>query len=509
MMVAAGLVAAPFLGGCSLDSDSFLLDPSVLGRWERTPATVPILPRIASIEGPEDEFVQYTDPTPADLIPEVTEYRIGPGDRLDITLFDLPEDNRATPYQGKIVDARGYIELPQLGSINVNGLTVSEATAAIQNAMKPLVTTPLASVEVVQPRQQRFNIVGDVRAPGPFFIPVADYRLLEALAAAGGYSESSEVLYVIRQAPLTEQAGGRTPQAKPPEGTAPTPKSGENINDLIREMTKPNQPPAPPPPPGQTGQTGQTGPSGSPGVFQPGTQPQAPAKPPIDLIPSGAPGAPPAAEQPAQPEPDTGQYSWMMLNGKWVKVKRPQAAAPETPMPGGLPAPTAQAPLLTQRVIRIPLHRLSNGDARVNIVVRPGDVIRVPPQPSGTIFIGGQTNRPGAFGMTNQLTLTNAITAAGGLLQNAVPERVDLRRQIGHDRVAIIMLNLRSIAEGTEPDIYLKPNDSIIVGSNFWSTPLAVIRNGFRMTYGFGLLADRNFGSDIFGVPPESRARGF
>jgi protein involved in polysaccharide export with SLBB domain len=163
--------------------------------------------------------------------------------------------------------------------------------------------------------------------------------------------------------------------------------------------------------------------------------------------------------------------------------------------------------VLTQRVIRIPLHRLSNGDARVNIVIRPGDVIRVPPAPSGFFFLGGQGARPGVFQLTDRLTLTNAVIAAGGLNQLAVPERVDLSRMIGNDRVATIRLNLRAIAERTEPDIYIRPNDQIVVGTNFWATPMAVIRNGFRASYGFGLLADRNFGSDIFGVPPEAEAR--
>jgi polysaccharide export outer membrane protein len=29
-----------------------------------------------------------------------------------------------------------------------------------------------------------------------------------------------------------------------------------------------------------------------------------------------------------------------------------------------------------------------------------------------------------------------------------------------------------------------------------------VFRNGFRVTYGFGFLLDRNFGNDVFGAPP-------
>ena len=48
------------------------------------------------------------------------------------------------------------------------------------------------------------------------------------------------------------------------------------------------------------------------------------------------------------------------------------------------------------------------------------------------------------------------------------------------------MLNLRAIAEGTQPDVYIKPDDRINVGTNFWATPLAVLRGGFRVNYGSG-----------------------
>src|SRR5690606_7549711 len=193
--LAAGLALAG--GGC--EADSWMLDPSVIGRWEHTPTSVPILTRIAAIEGPEDEWVEVTDPTPADLVPEISEYRIGPGDRLNITVFDLPEEGRPSLYEGKLVDTRGYIDLPQLGAINVNGLTVSEAVAAIQEAMRPLVNQPLATVDVLQQRQQRYSVFGQVVSPGSFFIPAAEFRLLEALTLAGGFSEQPEAIYVIRQ----------------------------------------------------------------------------------------------------------------------------------------------------------------------------------------------------------------------------------------------------------------------------------------------------------------------
>ena len=97
-----------------------------------------------------------------------------------------------------------------------------------------------------------------------------------------------------------------------------------------------------------------------------------------------------------------------------------------------------------------------------------------------------------------RLTLTRAITAAGGLGGLAIPERVDLTRVVGENQQSTIMLNLRAISQGTQPDVYLKADDRLNGGTNFWAFPLAVRRNGFRTSYGFGFLLDRNFGHDVF-----------
>ena len=98
------------------------------------------------------------------------------------------------------------------------------------------------------------------------------------------------------------------------------------------------------------------------------------------------------------------------------------------------------------------------------------------------------------------LTLSRAISAAGGLGPIAVPERVDLTRRVGPNREATIRLNLAAIRQRTEPDVVLRPDDHIIIGTTFWATPLAVVRNGFRVTYGFGAIFDRNFADDVLGV---------
>lgn len=523
--VAAACLAGAVAGGCA-ETDAWLLDPSVLGRWEHTPTTVPILTRIASIEGPDDEFVEFTEATPADLIPETGEYRIGPGDVLEITLYDIPELGQPTTYQ-RVVNSRGFVDLPELGSVYISGKTASEATEAIQERMRAFIGEPLAYVVVAAERSNMYTVVGAVGNPGQYRIPTANYRLLEALGAVGGYSEAPEYTYVIRQVAVTEAARGRpTPPAEPaPSRPAPPTPTGERLIDIIQELTRPPEPapqePLPPPPPQREDHTsGGEGLArsvpvypgealsavpGAPRSQPPPTSdpPRRAGPPPIDLIEPRevAAGQPAPQAGPAPAEPAEG--TWVYVQGKWVKIRAPGGMGPGVEHLPGLPA-AGEVPM-TQRVIRIPTARLTVGDARYNIVIRPGDIIRVPPAPPGTIYVGGQVVRVGAYGLAERMTLTRAITSAGGLSSIAVPERVDLIRMVGPERQGIVRLNLRAIAEGTHPDVFLKANDHINVGTSFWATPLAVIRAGFRASYGFGFVADRNFGNDIFGPPPVNR----
>jgi len=156
---------------------------------------------------------------------------------------------------------------------------------------------------------------------------------------------------------------------------------------------------------------------------------------------------------------------------------------------------------ISQRIIEVPYDELVAGDMRYNLIIRPGDVIKVPTRNAGFVYAMGAINRPGAYSVPgeNELTLKQMIASAGGLGELAVPERVDLVRRVDDRREAVVRLNVRAIFEGTQPDIFLKPNDLVNFGTNFVATPLAIFRNGLRMSYGFGFILDRNFGPDVFG----------
>lgn len=533
--------------------DSFI-DPSIIGRWEETPTSMPILDRISVIEDDTGESIEYSDVAPEDLIPESREYRIAPGDRLLVTLYDFEDRQGGTEFT-RDVDLQGNVDLPQLGLINIANKTVSEAQEEIGRSLSRLVRDPLVSVVPVAQRQQTFSVVGAVETPGPYFIPRPDYRLLEAVTASGRFPETIEEIYVIRQLALDEsvttgavpanQSGtSQTRSPTTPSNTA-KPADSESLINLIDELSgseKPAEgqktspdgggnstPPAEEPAPEATKDTpGNDAPAeelpessptpepkgSAPSVLRPSidlvgsqperttaAQPEQGQPPAIDLVGGDAPAQATGAAPSASSEP-----TWVFVNGEWVMVKSQRAAAAS----GDKNAPAAATDtgaMVTQRVIRIPVKALLSGDARYNIVVRKGDTIRVPSPTAGLVYLTGQVQRPGPYNLPDvgKLTLLRAIDSAGGLSAIAIPERCDITRIVGKDRQATVRVDLRAVSEQTEPDFYLKPDDRINVGTNFWALPLAVIRGGFRTNYGFGFVVDRNFGNDVFGPPPENR----
>jgi len=529
-ILALGVAAT--LSGVGCEADGWLWDPSVVGRWEHTPTVVPVLEHIDIIERDRGDFVEATEITPGDLLPMVEDYEIGPGDTLQLEIFDFIAADTPSLYERR-VDNRGTITLPQIGRVNVMGLTAEEVRERLREVLREqgLIEDALVTVQVSGQRQATYSIYGAVTGVGRYFVPTPDYRLLEALTEAGGISSAVQKVYVIRQVPLSDevQRGEGVEPAEKPARPDAEPDEGPDLIDLIDELSEPDG--------------GDDGTGGSPGEFGAGLSPsvlgggwqdagrasqqeersgdrarreQAGAEgqaPPIDLVdePGERDEGPAETDGPAAQTPPT---RWMFLNGEWVRVRRERVRDPE-----GLPEaedPLAAATigaddLVTQRIIEIPTGPLLQGVAEYNVVIRPGDLIRVPPPAQGQVYMGGPgIARAGTYNLPTfgRLTLTKAIIAAGGLNAVAWPTKVDLTRMVGPNSQATIRLNLKAIYAGAQPDIFLKPDDVVNVGTDFWATPLAVIRNGFRASYGFGFLLDRNFGNDVFGAPPTNRLGG-
>jgi polysaccharide export outer membrane protein len=118
-------------------------------------------------------------PTPADMM-QATEYRLGPGDQLKITVFG--ETDLTGAY---VVGSQGTIAYPLIGEVQAAGKTVPEFTTALQTALQQFIRQPNVSVEVANYRP--FFILGEVQRPGTYPYS-ANLTVLNAVATAGGFT---------------------------------------------------------------------------------------------------------------------------------------------------------------------------------------------------------------------------------------------------------------------------------------------------------------------------------
>lgn len=480
------------LSGCDMDSYA---DPSITGRWENTPVVLPILDRLDVVEEPEDAIPGLSQISSEDLIPEVSEYVLGPNDVISVTVFELIQPNLET-VQIRQIDELGYIRLPVIGQVKAGGLTARQLERQISDILDPdVLQDPTVTVTIQQAQQRTFNIVGAVGGVGTYSLLKSDFRVMDAIALARGIPSDTETIYVIRQVPLNEivERGTLAPAPVPAQGDTPqtngsgsdaAPSNGETekpfdpaslIEELTDQMDKGER--GTPTPPAPTDATLLYNDAGD--------------------AAKGNGVAAPLAEALEAPAKKRGR--WVNIDGKWVQVEAGAQAGTEPGVESSQLPPSEQ--LVTQRVIEIDAQELIKGDARYNIVIRPDDIVRVPAPLTGNFYIGGSISRPGTYAIPGErkLTLKQAVIAAGGLNAVGIPERVDLIRRIDKNTEATVRLNLRAIFEGVQPDIYLKPDDTINVGTSPVATFLAVVRNGFRTSYGFGFLLDRNFDDSVFG----------
>lgn len=550
--------------GCETDS---YLDPSVTGYYETTPTTIPVLERIDVIEPPEEPLGVTGPPEPQDLVANTLKYRLAAGDVVNVEIFELITQGR-TEAAIRVVDAGGYIRLPTINEVQAAGRTLDELREEIRTKLEPFIKNPVVTVDIQEGRSFEYAIQGAIQNSGVFALTKPNFKLTQAIALAGGADVICERVLVVRAMAVEEATqrevdeamhageGGSqqgTAGASNAGATAPTPPptptgtqaAPVDIEALIHQLDDTKPAPAPAPAPVQPPSAG---PAPKPAPASPGVVSGTQAAPPVDidtLEPVQV------AERPAvnaqtsiQRKPlsqlsnegdsfifDVNSQQWVRIRGANAPTQAIPAGPPAAPRAGtgqGLTtatAPEAHTPgpgdsdatpatgrdddprkLFKTRIIEVDYDRLVRGDPTQNVTVRPGDDIYLTFPPIGVVYIDGKIQRPGVFQLPNygRLTLSRLVAAAGGLTEIAIPERVDLVRRLPGGREAAIRVNLAAIRNMAEPDIILKKDDHIIIGTNFWATPLAVFRNGLRMTYGFGFLLDRNFGNDVFGPPPDS-----
>jgi polysaccharide export outer membrane protein len=99
-----------------------------------------------------------------------------------------------------------------------------------------------------------------------------------------------------------------------------------------------------------------------------------------------------------------------------------------------------------------------------DIELQPGDQINVPFRSVRQfIVVRGAVNRAGLINYAENMTITQAIEAAGGPKPNAILERVVILRPAERGKQQRITVNLLEVAQGTRPDEPLLPGDTVEV----------------------------------------------
>lgn len=109
------------------------------------------------------------------------DYRIRPGDVLELTVFGEPTLSQPTL---KVLPSGTIVE-PLAGQISVGGLTPPEASVAVERALSRYLRHPQVAVAVALVGSLDVYVLGNVKAPGKYQLQ-PDSRLMDALAAAGG-----------------------------------------------------------------------------------------------------------------------------------------------------------------------------------------------------------------------------------------------------------------------------------------------------------------------------------
>ena len=145
-------------------------------------------------------------PDVKNLFAQPKAYLIGPGDVLNIVVWDHPEltitpagttttSNDTSQSQvgnGYNVSPQGLVQFPYVGTLKLSGLTEYDARDLLTQRLAKYIKDPQVTVRIQSYRSGRIYMDGEVRTPGLLALNDIPMTLPEALGRAGGFTATAD-----------------------------------------------------------------------------------------------------------------------------------------------------------------------------------------------------------------------------------------------------------------------------------------------------------------------------
>lgn len=336
-------------------------------------------------------------------------YRLGPGDQLQIEVWGASEANitqKVTP--------DGYISIPDVGPVNVNGLTVQAATNRIKAKLSQIYSGMASSnvnlsthvkVSLGQIRTIQVNIMGEVARPGTYALSSFS-TVFHALYKAGGISRLGSLrnIKVVR--------GSRT-------------VATVDVYDYIIN-----------------------GRSHSDIRLQEG-----------DVIL-------------ASPYEALVKIEGKVKRPMYYEMKSSESVRTLIGYAGGFANDAYRGAVTVNRTNTKERTVATVDDMNYGVFkVKDGDVVSVGEildRYDNRIEVKGAVYRPGYYELGKDIqTVKDLIEKADGLLEYAFTNRAVLHRENDDKTLEVISLNVKAIIDGTEADVTLHKNDVLFIPSKY------------------------------------------
>lgn len=124
-----------------------------------------------------------------------SDYLVGPGDVLKVTVYDHPDLSSTVR-----VNNDGTINFPLVGTLQIEGISVSQVGVRVADALaNGYIVNPQVAVFVEEFRSRKVTVMGQVKNPGLYELrgPIS---LLELISQAGGLiPDAGETVNITRK----------------------------------------------------------------------------------------------------------------------------------------------------------------------------------------------------------------------------------------------------------------------------------------------------------------------